>query len=127
MTQEFNYYINHQTFLSDLQLGKITDRSISFIKDISALYTHGNYFYSNLTVTKTSAPTASDYNYSLGTKWVVGDKIYTIIDNTQNAAVWIELVNSEVIGDIQSLLDYILTGEVSTNSVTNDDVEVWEL
>lgn len=42
--KKFNNYLRKATFKRDLEAGNILADSISFIKDIRAIYTHGEYY-----------------------------------------------------------------------------------
>lgn len=46
ITQKFLFFNSFATFNSKLEAGEVNDKSIVFIKDIDAIWTHGKYFYS---------------------------------------------------------------------------------
>lgn len=53
LQNKFLYFKNLTTFNNKLEAGDITNKHIAFIESASAIWTHGKFFYANLTDTET--------------------------------------------------------------------------
>lgn len=60
------------------------------------------YASAQASVTMAKAPLPTDYSYDLGTMWVdtAAQKVYVIVDNTESAAVWQQMVTPDELSDL---------------------------
>lgn len=79
------------------ELGVETDTRKFKIGDGTTAYNSLKYGLGGNVEVKSTAPTASDVGYDIGTLWVdtTGTKAYILFAKTANAATWIELLDSQ--------------------------------
>lgn len=60
------------------------------------------YASAQASVTMARAPLPTDYSYDLGTMWVdtAAQKVYVIVNNTESAAVWQQMVTPDELSDL---------------------------
>lgn len=79
------------------------------------------YSSSQLAVTNENAPTATDYSYELGTLWIKSStpqRMYLLISNASNAAVWKEIPSlDDVINQIEDDIEDLELGTASKKDV----------
>lgn len=89
------------------ELGVETDTRKFKIGDGTTAYNSLKYGLGGNVEVKSTAPTASDVGYDIGTLWVdtTGTKAYILFAKTANAATWIGLLDSQGKIDKATLAD----------------------
>ena len=94
-----NWLLNNPVLMQG-EVGLETDTRLFKVGDGTKTWSELAYQKGQPAEVKTANPTATDYAYEIGQVWIntTEDKVFILVDNGENAAIWQRLVDADSIG-----------------------------